>query len=37
MKGSGIEWSDKHLYVFLKNPAKYVPGLKMAFAGISQD
>jgi cytochrome c len=37
MKGSGIVWSKKHLFVFLKNPAKYVPGLRMAFAGLSDD
>ena len=37
MKGSGITWSNKHLFVFLKNPAKYVPGLRMAFAGLSDD
>lgn len=37
MKGSGIVWSDKHLFVFLKNPSKYVPGTKMAFAGLPAD
>jgi len=37
MKKSGIEWSDKHLFMFLKNPAKYVPGLRMAFAGLDSE
>ncbi len=26
MAGSGIVWSDKHLFSFLKAPGKYVPG-----------
>eukprot|EP01017_Pseudomicrothorax_dubius_P001599 TRINITY_DN0_c565_g1_i3.p1 TRINITY_DN0_c565_g1~~TRINITY_DN0_c565_g1_i3.p1 ORF type:complete len:118 (+),score=33.65 TRINITY_DN0_c565_g1_i3:44-397(+) len=34
MKGSGIIWSDKHLFMFLKNPAKYVAGTRMSFAGL---
>ncbi len=34
MKGSGITWTDKHLFVFLTNPGKYVPGNRMAFAGL---
>ena len=37
MKKSGILWSEKHLYVFLKNPTKYVTGTKMAFAGLESD
>jgi len=35
MKKSGILWSDKHLFVYLKAPAKYVPGTRMAFAGLN--
>ena len=37
MKKSGIVWSDKHLFMFLKAPAKYVPGLRMAFAGLDSE
>jgi len=28
-KGGGFNWSAKHLWVFLANPSKYVPGNKM--------
>lgn len=37
MKKSGIVWSDKHLFMFLKNPTKYVTGTKMAFAGLESE
>ena len=37
MKKSGITWTNKHLFMFLKAPAKYVPGLKMAFAGLESE
>lgn len=37
MKKSGIVWSDKHLFMYLKAPAKYVPGTQMAFAGIPDE
>jgi len=37
MKTSGITWSEKHLFVFLKNPSKHVPGTKMAFAGLAAE
>lgn len=35
-KGSGIVWSEKHLFAFLENPKKYMPGTKMVFAGIKK-
>lgn len=37
MKKSGIKWSAKHLFVFLKGPGKYVPGTRMSFAGIPDE
>lgn len=30
----GITWDDQHLFAYLLNPAKYVPGTKMVFAGL---
>jgi len=37
MKGSGITWSKKHIFVYIKNPTKYIPGARMAFAGLESD
>merc|ERR1712151_327781 len=37
MKKSGIIWSEKHLFAYLKAPAKYVAGTRMAFAGITDE
>jgi cytochrome c len=37
MKGAGFTWSDKHLFMFLKNPSKYVTGTRMAFAGLESE
>lgn len=37
MKNANFVWSEKHLFVYLKNPSKYVPGNKMAFAGIESE
>ena len=34
MKGCGITWSDKHLFLYLANPGKHIPGNKMSFAGL---
>jgi cytochrome c len=36
-KASGIVWSEKHLFQYLINPKKYVPGTKMVFAGLKKD
>jgi cytochrome c len=35
MKNSGITWSDKHLFMYILNPGKHIPGNKMSFAGIT--
>lgn len=37
LKGSGITWSDKHLFAYLTNPGKHIPGNKMSFAGLNAD
>jgi len=37
MKNAGFNWSKKHLYMYLKNPSKYIPGNRMAFAGLQNE
>lgn len=37
LKDSAIVWSDKHMYEWVVNPKKYVPGTKMVFAGLKKD
>jgi cytochrome c len=36
-KQKGITWEDKTLFEYLENPKKYIPGTKMAFAGLKKD
>eukprot|EP00927_Polykrikos_kofoidii_P019622 TRINITY_DN1919_c0_g1_i3.p1 TRINITY_DN1919_c0_g1~~TRINITY_DN1919_c0_g1_i3.p1 ORF type:complete len:115 (+),score=16.29 TRINITY_DN1919_c0_g1_i3:116-460(+) len=36
-KNSGIVWSDKHMFEYLVNPKKYIPGTKMVFAGVKKE
>eukprot|EP01004_Peranema_trichophorum_P000183 NODE_10207_length_532_cov_52.095355_g9560_i0.p1 GENE.NODE_10207_length_532_cov_52.095355_g9560_i0~~NODE_10207_length_532_cov_52.095355_g9560_i0.p1 ORF type:complete len:102 (-),score=11.86 NODE_10207_length_532_cov_52.095355_g9560_i0:165-470(-) len=33
-KNSGVTWDEETLLKFLENPKKFMPGTKMAFAGI---
>jgi cytochrome c len=37
MKNAGFIWSPNHLFVYLKNPGKHVPGNKMSFAGLADE
>ena len=32
----GITWNKETLWIYLENPAKYIPGTKMVFAGIKK-
>merc|ERR1712212_743111 len=32
----GITWGKDTLWVYLENPAKYIPGTKMVFAGLKK-
>ena len=36
MKSVGGKWDYESLFAYLKNPAKFIPGNKMAFAGIAK-
>ncbi|CAH1266884.1 CYCS [Branchiostoma lanceolatum] len=35
-KKKGITWDRDTLWVYLENPAKYIPGNKMVFAGLKK-
>ncbi len=37
MKNKNIIWEENTLLEYLKNPKKYIPGTKMAFAGIKKE
>jgi cytochrome c len=34
---AGITWNDDTLFEYLLNPAKYIPGTKMVFAGLKKE
>ncbi|WFD38566.1 iso-1-cytochrome c [Malassezia japonica] len=33
----GVTWDEETLFEYLENPKKYIPGTKMAFAGLKKD
>ncbi|KJA19720.1 hypothetical protein HYPSUDRAFT_44006 [Hypholoma sublateritium FD-334 SS-4] len=33
----GVTWDSDTLFEYLENPKKYIPGTKMAFAGLKKD
>jgi len=35
-KSKGVHWSEDTLFAYLENPKKYIPGTKMAFAGMKK-
>ncbi|KNC47660.1 cytochrome c [Thecamonas trahens ATCC 50062] len=35
-RDAGILWQEDTLFAYLKKPKKYIPGTKMAFAGIKK-
>ncbi len=35
-KDKGVVWGDDTLFEYLENPKKYIPGTKMAFAGLKK-
>ncbi|CAD7935275.1 unnamed protein product [Amoebophrya sp. A120] len=36
-KQSEITWSEKHLFKYIENPRRYIPGTRMAFLGIKDE
>jgi len=37
MKNSGVVWEDETITAYLKDPKAYIPGNRMAFAGLRKD
>lgn len=37
MKGSGVTWDDETIAQYLKNPREFIPGNRMAFAGLRNE
>lgn len=37
MKDSGVVWEDETITAYLKEPKAYIPGNRMAFAGLRKD
>lgn len=35
-RDKGITWGEDTLFEYLENPKKYIPGTKMAFAGLKK-
>ena len=35
MKNSGIVWTEKHLFAYITNPGRHIPGNKMAYPGMA--
>jgi cytochrome c len=33
----GVVWTEEALFEYLENPKKYIPGTKMAFAGLKKE
>ncbi|KZP00374.1 hypothetical protein CALVIDRAFT_272204, partial [Calocera viscosa TUFC12733] len=33
----GVTWGEETLFEYLENPKKYIPGTKMAFAGLKKE
>ncbi|ETS64729.1 cytochrome c [Moesziomyces aphidis] len=36
-KNRAVEWGNDTLFEYLENPKKYIPGTKMAFAGLKKE
>lgn len=37
LKTAGFTWTEKHMFMYLRNPAKYITGNRMAFAGLDSE